>query len=83
MSNSKTLTIKFDSHESAFYFLDSISELIFYNDQQRDLDDRSFVGPDDSNQIGFSWDGVTYWSCNSACRQVRQERFGLINGTGF
>ena len=73
----KTLTIQFDSTESAYSFIDDVSELIYWNDQQKEVDDRRYEGPDDSDQIAFSWDGVTFWSCNDAYRQIRQERYGL------
>ncbi|QNI43862.1 hypothetical protein SynRCC2555_00052 [Synechococcus sp. WH 8101] len=77
MSNSKTLTIKFDSARSAKSFMDDITDLIYWNDQERDSDDRCFEGPDESNQIGFSWDGDTFLSANSASRQIRQEVYGV------
>ena len=77
MSNSKTLTIKFDSAQTAMSFMDDITELIYWNDQGKDPDDRRFEGPDESNQIGFSWDGDTFLSGNSASKQIRQEVFGV------
>lgn len=77
MSNSKTLTIKFDSARIAMSFMDDIAELIYWNDQEKDLDDRRFEGPDESNQIGFSWDGVTFLSVNSANKEIRQEVYGV------
>jgi hypothetical protein len=77
MSNAKILTIKFDSARIAMSFMDDISELIYWNDQEKDPDDRRFEGPDDSNQIGFSWDGETFVSCNSADKEIRQEIYGI------
>ena len=71
----KTLTIQVDSIESAYSFIDDVSELIYWNDQQKEVDDRRYEGPDDSDQIAFSWDGVTFCSCNDAYRQMRQEHF--------
>jgi len=76
MSKSKTLTIQFDSDASAYSFINDISELIYYNDQEREVESRCYQGPDDSEQIGFSWDGVTFWSANDADRQMRQEVYG-------
>ena len=76
MSNFKSLTIKFDSARIAMSFMDDITDLIYWNDQEKDPDDRRFEGPDDSNQIGFSWDGKTFVSCNSANKQIRQEVYG-------
>ena len=76
MSKSKTLTIQFDSDASVYSFIDDVSELIYYNDKERQVEDHFYKGPDDSEQIGFSWDGVTFWSVNDACRQCRQERYG-------
>ena len=72
----KTLTIQFNSTESAYSFIDDVSELIQWNDQQKEVDDRRYEGPDDSDQIAFSWDGVTFWSANDADRQIRQEVYG-------
>ena len=76
MSNSKTLAIKFDSVRTAMSFMNDIADLIYWNDQEKDPDDRRFEGPDESNQIGFSWDGETFLSGNSANRQIRQEVYG-------
>ena len=72
----KTLTIRFDSTRTAFSFIDDVCDLIYYNDQDKEVEDRRFQGPDDSEQIGFSWDGVTFWSANDADRQIRQEVYG-------
>ena len=77
MSNPKTLTIKFDSAQIAMSFTDDITDLIYWNDQEKDPDDRRFEGPDESNQIGFSWDGKTFVSGNSANKQIRQEVYGV------
>ncbi len=72
----KTLTIHFDSIESASSFVAGICDLIYYNDQDKEVEDRHFQGPDDSEQIGFSWDGVTFCSANDVDRQIRQEQYG-------
>lgn len=72
----KTLTIRFDSIGSASSFIDDICDLIYYNDQEKEVDDRRYQGPDDSEQIGFSWDGMTFCSAQDADRQIRQERYG-------
>lgn len=77
MSNLKTLTIKFDSARIAMSFMDDITDLVYWNDQEKDPDDRRFEGPDDSKQIGFSWDGKTFVSGNSANKQIRQEVYGV------
>ena len=72
----KALTICIDSIESASTFMDDICDLIYYNDREKDVEDRHFQGPDNSEQIGFSWDGVTFCSANDADRHIRQERYG-------
>ena len=76
MSKPKTLTIQFDSVASAYSFINDVSELLYYNDRERQVEDRCYQGPDDSEQIGFSWDGATFWSANDAYRQCRQECYG-------
>ena len=82
MHRFETLTIKFDSIESAFDLIDDISELV-YRDQLEDYGDPRSGCADKSSRIEFSWDGVTFCSCNAAYLQVRQERFGLINESVF
>ena len=77
MSNVKTLTIEFDSARIAMSFMDDITDLIYWNDQEKDLEDRRYEGPDESNQIGFSWDGEIFVSGNSANKQIRQEVYGV------
>ena len=72
----KTLTINFDSAVTAMSFMDDIVDLIYWNDQDKDPDDRRYAGPDDSMQIGFSWDGETITSADLANRQIRQEIYG-------
>ena len=77
MSNVKTLTIKFDSVSTAASFMDDIDDLIYWNDREKDPDDRRYEASDNSSQIGFSWDGETFTSCDDAVRHIRQERYGF------
>ena len=76
MSNFKSLTIKFDSARIAMSFMDDITDLIYWNDQEKDPEDRRFESPAESDQIGFSWDSETFLSGNSANKQIRQEVYG-------
>jgi hypothetical protein len=44
MSKAKTLTIQFDSVESAESFMSDVSDLIYLLDEEKDADDRRYQG---------------------------------------
>ena len=58
--------------------MSDVSDLIYLLDEEKDADDRRYQGFDDSDQIGFSWDGFTFWSCSGAHSQIRQEIYGHL-----
>ena len=80
---SKTLAIKFDALDTAFRFMDDISDLIYWNDQEKEPDQRRYEDPDETDQISFSWDGVGFRSCRDANSQIRQEKYGTGLGGAY